>query len=176
MENTERKKRGERIKAVRLRLDLNQTDFGKRLGLKTSTISGYEAGDADPKPEVLHKIALLGGVSLDFLIAGHSGDLPPASTDQMKTVTGEIPSHAEAANEGINVHQGMMIASKVLSSKTGYAKALWENLKSFEAAVNKEIEVEDLKRDVREMKEMMKTMLNNQVAQGDGYEKKSKAQ
>jgi len=176
MENTERQKRGERIRAVRLRLNLNQTNFGKRLALKTSTISGYEAGDADPKPEVLHKIASLGGVSLDYLITGGTGDLLPASTDQVKIEGTDVPSHAEAANEGINVHQGMMIASKVLSSKTGYAKALWENLKSFEAAVDKETEVEELKRDVREMKEMMKTMLNNQAGHGAGGEKKAVAQ
>lgn len=69
-----------------------------------------------------------------------------------------------------------MIASKVLSSNTGYAKALWENLKSFEAAVDKETEVEELKRDVREMKKMMQTMLDNQGIQTAEPEKKPMAQ
>lgn len=184
---TTRQSLGERILQIRKRIGLNQTAFGGLLGgIKKSPISAYEKGDAYPRPDTLAQIAKIGQVSLDWLITGceltatHEGvaSLPKNSgaSATTKPVEEDIPSHAEAANEGINVHQGMMIASKVLSSKTGYAKALWENLKSFEAAVDKEIEVEDLKRDVREMKEMMKAMLNNQAAQGDWYEKKSCAQ
>lgn len=70
MENKEKIARGERIRTVRLGLNLNQKDFGEKLCLKTSTISGYESGESDPKPETLAQIAMLGHVSLDYLITG----------------------------------------------------------------------------------------------------------
>lgn len=71
MEKTENAKRGERIRAIRNSLGLNQKDFGKVLGgLAISTISGYESGDSSPTPEVFIKIADLGSATLGWLIAG----------------------------------------------------------------------------------------------------------
>ena len=168
MENEKASNIGERIKAVRLRLGLNQEDLGEKLGgLAISTISGYESGDRPPRADTLAGIARLGGVSLDWLITGQEvhgagtrggtsgekietapslelGNAPMAVTGHARHSGGDVPSHAEASNEEINVHNGMMITSKILSSKTGYAKALWENLKSFEAAVDKEGKVKEL--------------------------------
>ena len=166
---------------------MTQEEFGCKIGIAGSTLSGYEKGEAKKiDPMLVQKIAELGGISTGELITGneststHIAGVSPqkkgVENPPIKIEGENVPSHAEAANEGINVHQGMMIASKVLSSKTGYAKALWENLKSFEAAVGKETEVEELKRDVREMKEMMKTMLSNQAGHGAGGEKKAVAQ
>lgn len=71
MKKTEREARGERIRQVRESVGLNQTDFGTQLGgIKTSTISGYESGYAEPKPNTLAAIAAIGNVSLDWLITG----------------------------------------------------------------------------------------------------------
>ena len=70
MGNLEKIARGERIRTIRLKLDLNQKDFGEKLHLKTSTISGYESGEADPKPDTLVQIAAIGGVTIDWLITG----------------------------------------------------------------------------------------------------------
>ncbi|MDH5525442.1 MAG: helix-turn-helix domain-containing protein [Desulfobulbaceae bacterium] len=68
---TSKIERGARIQAVRKNLGLNQEQFGKKLGgIAKSTISGYESGDTDPKPETLAQIAKLGNASLDWLITG----------------------------------------------------------------------------------------------------------
>lgn len=64
---------------------------------------------------------------------------------------------AEATKTDFDVAGGMMITKKVLESGTGYANALWHNLKSFDAAVDREDEV-------GEMKEMMgKIMADNKL-------------
>lgn len=71
------KERGKRIKAIRKKIGDNQKEFGVRLGgLGTSTVSGYETGDVEPKCNALQKIAELGGVTLDWLITGKEPDLP----------------------------------------------------------------------------------------------------
>jgi len=155
MDNEKKSNIGERIREIRLRLGLNQTELGEKLGgLAISTISGYESGDRPPRADTLSCIANLGGVTLDWLITGkealHSDTQEklalsePVMAYSHRIEAETVPSHAEASNEEINVHNGMMITGKILSSKTGYAKALWENLKSFEAAVDKEGKVKEL--------------------------------
>lgn len=64
---------------------------------------------------------------------------------------------AEASTE-INVHEGVMMTTKVLSSKTGYANALWHNLKAFDAAVDKEEQVKDMEKKVDLLLEKMERM------------------
>ena len=67
-----------------------------------------------------------------------------------------------------------MITSKVLSSHTGYANALWENLKSFEAAVEKEARVKELEYKMDLMLEKM-TQMEERLADKQVPEKKSLA-
>ncbi|MDA8166069.1 MAG: helix-turn-helix transcriptional regulator [Desulfobacteraceae bacterium] len=62
---------GGRIRQIRKRLGRSQKELGLELGgLSDSSISGYEAGEAYPTPEVLAKIAQMGSVSLDWLVTG----------------------------------------------------------------------------------------------------------
>ena len=42
-----------RIRALRKSLDLNQTDFGNRIGVKQTTIAGYETGAKNPLDTVI---------------------------------------------------------------------------------------------------------------------------
>jgi transcriptional regulator with XRE-family HTH domain len=61
----------ENIKKVRENLNLNQTEFGKLVGLETnSAISNYENGKREPDIATLMRIAEIGNVTLDWLIRG----------------------------------------------------------------------------------------------------------
>lgn len=67
---------GERIKYIRLQLQMNQTDFARKLGLKTPvSISNYENGTREPDFATIIKIAELGNSTLDWLL-NEIGDPP----------------------------------------------------------------------------------------------------
>lgn len=59
-----------RIKELRASLGLNQTDFGSRLGLKQSTVAGYENGFRVPGDAVIVSICREFGVSETWLRTG----------------------------------------------------------------------------------------------------------
>ena len=47
----------DRLKELRQVLKMNQTEFGKRIGLKQSSIAGYETGVRNPLDAVINSIA-----------------------------------------------------------------------------------------------------------------------
>jgi transcriptional regulator with XRE-family HTH domain len=48
---------GKQIKNLRMKLNISQDRFGKRIGLTGKTISAYETGKISPPIEVLNKIS-----------------------------------------------------------------------------------------------------------------------
>ena len=62
----------DRIKEIRKKLDLNQTEFARKLDVSPQAISFYEAGRNNPNHEILFKIAEIGNVSLDWLLTGNT--------------------------------------------------------------------------------------------------------
>lgn len=63
-----------RIKELRKSLGLNQTDFGKNLGVTTSAISGYELGTITPSDAIIKSICREYGVNETWLRTG-AGDM-----------------------------------------------------------------------------------------------------
>ena len=63
-----------RIKELRKSLGLNQTEFGKRLGVTTSAISGYELGTITPSDAIIKSICREYGVNETWLRTG-AGDM-----------------------------------------------------------------------------------------------------
>ncbi len=63
---------GERIRHVREELlRLNQADFANKIGFsRLATISDYETNKRSPDIAALRKIAMLGGITLDWLLTG----------------------------------------------------------------------------------------------------------
>ena len=57
----------ERIKQLRTAKGLSQKDFGKSLGVSTSSIIAYEKGDKKPSYDMLIRIAEVWAVSIDWL-------------------------------------------------------------------------------------------------------------
>ncbi len=64
MENT----LGDVIRKIREKATLNQTDFGKEIGVVTNTVSAYERGDRLPEIDTLIKISKIFNADLTELI------------------------------------------------------------------------------------------------------------
>jgi transcriptional regulator with XRE-family HTH domain len=60
------------IRLIRKKLGLTQTEFANKLGIKRSLIGAYEEGRAEPRLELLNKMAQIGGLSLEAVLNGHS--------------------------------------------------------------------------------------------------------
>ena len=60
----------ERIKLLRKALELNQTDFGARIGVKQGTVAAYESGARVPLDSVVVSICREFGVSESWLRCG----------------------------------------------------------------------------------------------------------
>lgn len=53
----------ERIKNLRLKLNMSQDRFGKKIGLSGKTVSAYETGKCTPPLKVLEKVSRIYGAS-----------------------------------------------------------------------------------------------------------------
>jgi transcriptional regulator with XRE-family HTH domain len=60
----------ERIRQLRKNLGLNQTEFGRRIGVKQTTIAGYETGSKNPMDAVLTAICREFDVREEWLKTG----------------------------------------------------------------------------------------------------------
>lgn len=69
----------DRIRILRKSLRLNQTEFGRRLGLQQGTIAGYETGTRVPSDAAILSICREYGVSELWLRTGEGDMFPPKS-------------------------------------------------------------------------------------------------
>ncbi len=63
-------KLNEIIRAKRKQLSLTQDEFAQKIGIKRSLVGAYEEGRAEPRLELLQKMAVLFGISVDQMIGG----------------------------------------------------------------------------------------------------------
>ncbi len=77
----------ERIKELRKSLGLNQTEFGERIGVKRTTVTGYETGNNVPLDVVLSSICREFGVSRAWLEFGEGPMYPPEADDDIRIIT-----------------------------------------------------------------------------------------
>lgn len=61
------------LKIRRIRGELSQTEFAKRVGINRSLISSYESGKRFPSFSSLQKLADYGEVSIDYLSGENNG-------------------------------------------------------------------------------------------------------
>lgn len=64
----------ERIKTLRKQLGLNQTEFGNKIGVKQTTVAGYESGTRTPLDAVVSSICRVFNVNENWLRTGE-GDM-----------------------------------------------------------------------------------------------------
>lgn len=72
----------ERIKALRVALGMNQTDFGAAIGVKQTTVAGYENGTRAPIDAVITSICREFNVSEHWLRTGDGEMMVKVDADQ----------------------------------------------------------------------------------------------
>jgi repressor LexA len=70
------------IKEARQAAGLSQKALSAQLGISPATLSGYESGAHDPKPETLMLIARACGVTVDALLGARAEDAPLSLSDE----------------------------------------------------------------------------------------------
>ena len=81
----------ERIKELRKSLDMNQTEFGNRIGVKQTTVAGYETGVRTPIDSVILSMCREFNVNEEWLRTG-KGEmfLPVLEADEVASYVAEL--------------------------------------------------------------------------------------
>lgn len=89
---------GERLKLLRNRADLSQSQLAQRIGVTKGMISSYETSMRMPSYSILLKIAGLFNVSTDYLLGVNERDMLDISglTDEQKALVCEIVNQFKA--------------------------------------------------------------------------------
>ena len=83
---------GRRLREERVRLDLNQIDLAKELGLESAAaVSRYEKGQI-PQPEILARYAKVTGKSEQYLLCREDGE---GGSGKAKPESGNKPTKAD---------------------------------------------------------------------------------
>ena len=79
-----------RIKQVRKALNLNQAEFGERIGVKQSTVTAYECGNRTPLDAVIAMICKTFNVNETWLRTGEGEMFAKAPTDIVSEVAEKL--------------------------------------------------------------------------------------
>lgn len=82
----------ERLKKLRLKNDLTQSDLAEKLNVAKSTIAGYEKGFRKPQIKALNEMARIFNTSTDYLL-GISDDPMPAEPSKDLAELLRIPDY-----------------------------------------------------------------------------------
>lgn len=118
----------DRIREIRKLLDLNQAEFGKRLGAGRGAIASYETGRTEPTEVFLDHLSDVFGINKDWLVSGN-GDifLPKNEDEELLKIVAEAMKYAnEDIKEAIRIlgsmkkeHFDVMFNMlKIMSDKT----------------------------------------------------------
>lgn len=80
---------GKRLRQARDNTGLSQIDAAKKLGISNGTLSGYERDYRDPDTNILHRMAELYDVSVDWLI-GKAGKSSESDEDRKNSIINKI--------------------------------------------------------------------------------------
>ena len=115
MENTSTKI-GAQIKQLRLAAGMTQRELAQRINVGNTTLSQYESGARVPSDEVKLKIAMVFGVSVDYLL----GATEPKSKMPAASAVAQRPAEVAITGELHN------LSDRQLDRLMGYIQALKE--------------------------------------------------
>jgi transcriptional regulator with XRE-family HTH domain len=114
----------ERIKELRIALDMTQESFSQRLGIKRNTIGNYETGNRVPSNQIIFSICREFNVNEEWLRTGNGEMFNARSTDEELAYI--VGSAIPAAPEYV---KNTFIALGKLSKE--FSKEDWEVVKKF---------------------------------------------
>lgn len=91
-----------RIKEARKAAKLTQRELAEKLGIKVSTLSGYEIGAHDPKSNNLAKIAQICNTTVDWLLGIDNSDKPQENVPHLIEGLDENESRLIFVYRGLN--------------------------------------------------------------------------
>lgn len=122
----------ERIKELRKSLDMNQTEFGNRIGVKQTTVAGYETGVRTPIDSVILSMCREFNVNEKWLRTGEGEMfLPVPEEDEVASYVAEL---LEPDNPFTDLIVQIMRTYSQLDSKSQevlleFSRKLKENIK-----------------------------------------------
>lgn len=122
----------ERIKELRKSLDMNQTEFGNRIGVKQTTVAGYETGVRTPIDSVILSMCREFNVNEKWLRTGEGEMfLPVPEEDEVASYVSEL---LEPDNPFTDLIVEIMRTYSQLDSKSQevlleFSRKLIENIK-----------------------------------------------
>ena len=75
---------GERIRKTRNKMNFTQLELAKKVGVNQSTFAMYETNRRSPSADVLNKLSIVLGVSLDYLVKGEKSESSQQKNQQSK--------------------------------------------------------------------------------------------
>lgn len=105
---------GERLKDIRNKRKMSQTELAELSGLHYTQIGRYEKGKSMPSSDVLSKFAEIFSISIDFLLEGSSDDVAQSQIndrDLLKQFK-EIESLSEKDKETVKIFLDAFITKK----------------------------------------------------------------
>lgn len=90
----------DRIKLIRKGNNLTQVDFGKKIGVKGNTITGYETGLRTPSDAVIFSICREFNINEEWLRTG-AGEMYSIQTDDYTEITVDIDKNDPKARQAI---------------------------------------------------------------------------
>ncbi|MDE9589907.1 helix-turn-helix domain-containing protein [Xenorhabdus bovienii] len=76
---------GERLKEIRSKMGLNQTDFGALVGYSRNAQAYYERNERSPDAKYLAALANL-GIDVMYVLTGIKSDLPKITVEEQKLI------------------------------------------------------------------------------------------
>lgn len=80
---------GERVRKIRRQMDLTQQDFGKRIGIKSNSVSLIESGGRNASDQVILAICREFDISEDWLRTGAGEMFEPEATNALDALVKE---------------------------------------------------------------------------------------
>lgn len=95
-----------RLRSLREKMGISQTELAKRVGIVRPTYSNYEAGNREPDYETLKRLADFFSVSIDYLL---ENDVDASTTDRAKNAV-DNPKYARLPIEKKKIIDDMIDA------------------------------------------------------------------
>lgn len=117
---------GERVRKIRRQKDLTQQDFGKRIGIKSNSVSLIESGGRNASDQVILAICREFGISEEWLRTGTGEMFEPEATNALDALVKE---------RGISRAEQILI-EKFLNLKPENRQAVMDYLLDVAAAIS----------------------------------------